>query len=39
MDLVGLEIYDIGQPGIPGDKKKYDAAMPGKPIFFFFASA
>lgn len=36
LDLVEVSIFNVEEGNVPGDKKKYEGAVPGKPAYMFF---
>lgn len=36
LDIDRVSIHNIDEPDLPGDKKKVDQAVPGKPFYVFY---
>jgi hypothetical protein len=37
LDLVDISFYNVEESNIPGEKKKWDSAVPGKPAFTYYS--
>eukprot|EP00607_Mallomonas_marina_P007653 CAMPEP_0182422418 /NCGR_PEP_ID=MMETSP1167-20130531/8097_1 /TAXON_ID=2988 /ORGANISM="Mallomonas Sp, Strain CCMP3275" /LENGTH=1133 /DNA_ID=CAMNT_0024600465 /DNA_START=65 /DNA_END=3466 /DNA_ORIENTATION=- len=37
LELTGVKFYNVEDSDVPGDKKKMDTAVPGKPAYHFFS--